>query len=99
MFSELMPLLATRTLLITVAKMDDNTLRVNVIPTQVTANENPALTIRLTNTGMSEELDAELGKHLGEYVQTNQQTAVISAIPALSIVDDRDSLVTVVDRV
>ena len=33
MFVELMPLLAGRTLLITVAKTDDKTLRVNLIPT------------------------------------------------------------------
>jgi len=32
MFVELMPLLASRTVLITVAKVDDVTLRVNVIP-------------------------------------------------------------------
>ena len=32
MFVELMPLLAGRTLLITVAKADDETIRVNVIP-------------------------------------------------------------------
>ena len=34
MFVELMPLLAGRTVLITVAKVDDKTLRVNVIPTR-----------------------------------------------------------------
>jgi hypothetical protein len=32
MFTELMPLLAGRTVLITVAKVDDKTLRVNVVP-------------------------------------------------------------------
>jgi hypothetical protein len=32
MFVELMPLLTGRTVLITVAKVDDKTLRVNVIP-------------------------------------------------------------------
>ena len=32
MFIELMPLLAGRTVLITVAKVDDKTLRVNLIP-------------------------------------------------------------------
>ena len=62
MFVELMPILAGRTLLITVAKVDDQTLRVNVIPAQ--AKENPALTTPLTYTGLREELDGELGKHL-----------------------------------
>lgn len=75
MFAELMPLLAGRTVLITVAKVDDKTLRVNVIPAQAKADENPALTTPLTYTGSPVELDAELGKHLAGYVQTHQQTA------------------------
>ena len=75
MFVELMPLLAGRTVLITVAKVDDKTLRVNVIPTQAKADENPALSTPLTYTGPAEELDAELGKHLAGYVQTHQQAA------------------------
>ena len=75
MFVELMPLLAGRTVLITVAKLDDKTLRVNVIPAQAKADENPALTTPLTYTGSPEELDGELGKHLAGYVQTHQQTA------------------------
>ena len=74
MFVELMPLLARRTVLITVAKVDDKTLRVNVIPTQAKADANTALTTPLTFTGPPEELDAELGKHLAGYVQTHQQT-------------------------
>jgi PRTRC genetic system protein E len=74
-FVELMPLLAGRTVLITVAKVDDKTLRVNVIPALAKADENPALSTPLTYTGTPEELDAELGKHLAGYVQTHQQTA------------------------
>jgi PRTRC genetic system protein E len=70
-----MPLLAGRTVLITVAKVDDKTLRVNVIPTQAKADENPALTTPLTYTSTPEELDAELGKHLAGYVQIHQQAA------------------------
>ena len=74
MFIELMPLLSGRTVLITVAKVDDKTLRVNVIP-HGKADDNPALSTPLTFTGSAEELDAELGKHLAGYVQTHQQTA------------------------
>ena len=74
MFVELMPLLAGRTVLITVAKVDDKILRVNVIP-HGKADDNPALSTPLTYTGPPEELDAELGKHLAGYVQTHQQTA------------------------
>jgi PRTRC genetic system protein E len=73
-FVELMPLLAGRTVLITVAKVDDKTVRVNVIP-HGKADDNPALSTPLTYTGPPEELDAELGKHLAGYVQTHQQTA------------------------
>ena len=73
MFVELMPLLAGRTVLITVAKVDDKTLRVNIVPAQARADENPALATPLTYTGSPEELDAELGKHLASYVQTHQQ--------------------------
>ena len=75
MFVELMPLLAGRTVLITVAKVDDKTLRVNVIPTLAEADDNPALTTPLTYAGPPGGLDAELGKHLTGYVQTHQQTA------------------------
>jgi PRTRC genetic system protein E len=73
-FVELMPLLAGRTVLITVAKVDDATIRVNVIP-HAKADENPALSTPLTYTGSPDELDAELGKHLAGCVQTYQQTA------------------------
>ena len=74
MFVELMPLLAGRTVLITVAKVDDKTLRVNVIP-HGKADDSPALSTPLTYTGSPEELDSEFGKHLAGYVQTHQQTA------------------------
>jgi PRTRC genetic system protein E len=73
-FVELMPLLAGRTVLITIAKLDDKTLRVNVIP-HGKADDNPALSAPLTFTGPPEELDAELDKHLAGYVQIHQQTA------------------------
>ena len=75
MFVELMPLLAGRTVLITVAKMNEKTLRVNVIPAQAKSDENPALSTPLTYTGSPEELNAEFGKHLAGYVQIHQQTA------------------------
>ena len=75
MFVEIMPFLAGRTVLITVAKMDDKRLRVNVLPALAKAGDNPALSTPLTITGSPEELDAELAKHLAGYVQTHQQTA------------------------
>ena len=57
MFVELMPLLTSRTVLITVTKVEDKTLRVNVIP-YGKADDNPALSTPLTCTGPPEELDA-----------------------------------------
>jgi hypothetical protein len=60
MFVELMPLLAGRTVLITVAKLDDRTLRVNVIPALAKADDNPALNTPLTALGFPR--DAKLAR-------------------------------------
>ncbi|MHB8656073.1 MAG: PRTRC system protein E [Terriglobia bacterium] len=73
MFVELMPLLAGRTVMITVVREDEKMLRVNVIPKKVKEDENPALTTPLSYTGTPEELDAELGKHLASYVECHTQ--------------------------
>jgi PRTRC genetic system protein E len=62
-FVELMPMLAGRTVMITVAREDDKTLRLHIIPKKVKDDENPALSTPLSYTGTPEELDAELGKH------------------------------------
>jgi len=72
-FVELMPLLAGRTVMITVARVDDRTLRVNVIPTKTVENENAALTTPLSYIGTPEELDGELGKQVAGYVEAHQQ--------------------------
>ena len=72
MFVELMPLLAGRTVMMTVAREDDKTLRVNVLPTKTGDNENPALTTPLSYTGTPEELDAELGRELAGYVECHR---------------------------
>jgi PRTRC genetic system protein E len=69
-FVELMPLLKERTLLITVARIDQK-LKVNVIPTKARDGEDQALTTPLTYTALPEELDAELGKHLASYVDSH----------------------------
>lgn len=72
MFVELMPLLKERTLLITVARLDEQ-LKVNVIPTKAKEGDDQALTTPLSYTGSPEELDAELGKHLASYVDSHLQ--------------------------
>ena len=73
MFVELMPLLAGRTVMVTVTRVDDRTLRVNVIPTKTSESENAALTTPLSYTGTPEELDRELGKQVASYVEAHQQ--------------------------
>jgi len=72
-FVELMPLLAGRTVMVTVARENDKTLRVNVIPKKVKDDENQALATPLSYTGTPEEFDAELGKHLASYVECHAQ--------------------------
>ena len=70
MFVELMPLLKERTLLITVARVDER-VKVNVIPAKLKEGEDHALTIPLSFTGSAEELDSELGRHLAGYVDSH----------------------------
>ena len=72
MFVELMPLLADRTVMITVAREGEKTMRVNVLPTKSGDGENPALTTPLSYTGTPEELDAELGRELAGYVECHR---------------------------
>ena len=72
MFVELMPILKERTLLITVARLEEK-LKVNVIPARAKEGEEQALTTPLSYTGSPEELDAELGKHLASYVDSHVQ--------------------------
>ena len=73
MFVEIMPLLAGRTVMITVAREDEKTVRVCVIPKKAKEDDHPALTTPLSYTGTPEELDAELGKHLASYVECHTQ--------------------------
>ena len=70
MFAELMPLLKERTLLITVARVDEKG-RGNVIPAKVKEGDDQALTTPLSFTGSAEELDSELGRHLASYVDSH----------------------------
>jgi PRTRC genetic system protein E len=70
MFLELMPLLKRRTLLITVAYIDDK-LKINVIPAKAKEREEEALTTPLSYAGSPEELDRELGQNLASYVDSH----------------------------
>src|ERR1700676_1990776 len=64
-----MPMLKERTLLITVARIEEK-LKVNVIPTKAKEGEEQAMTTPMSYTGSTEELDAELEKHLASYVDS-----------------------------
>ena len=66
MFVELMPMLAGRTVLITVARENDKTVRVCVIPKKVKEDDNPALTTPLSYTGTTGGTRHGTGKTLGE---------------------------------
>ncbi len=70
MFVELMPLLKERTLLITVARVNDK-VKLNVVPVKVKEGEDNALTTPLSFSGSPEELDCELGRHLAGYVESH----------------------------
>jgi PRTRC genetic system protein E len=71
MFIELLPLLKTRTLMLTVAVVEDQIIRVNVIPQRKPGKENDtaenAITSPLTITGTAEELDREFAKQIAGF--------------------------------
>ncbi|MGH9455866.1 MAG: PRTRC system protein E [Terriglobia bacterium] len=79
MFTELMPLLADRTVLITVARESDTTVRVNAIPKRAREGENPALTTPLSFVGTPEELDRDFPRALSEYVDGHQRLSTTLA--------------------
>src|SRR5215472_13095004 len=73
MFSELMPLLADRTVLITVARESDTTVRATVIPKRAREGENAALSTPLSFVGTPEELDRDFARELAAYVDVHRQ--------------------------
>jgi PRTRC genetic system protein E len=68
-----MPLLAERTVLITVARESDTTIRLNVCPKRTKESENAALSTPLSFVGTPDELDREFVKELAAYVETHRQ--------------------------
>jgi PRTRC genetic system protein E len=75
-FTELMPLLKQRVVMITISDVGEGLLRVNVIPRKLegTADENGALTVPLSITGKAEELDRELPGQLASFTESVTQT-------------------------
>jgi PRTRC genetic system protein E len=68
MFKELGPLLRQRTVVIILTRLEDDTIRVNVIPRKLNESENDALTTPLSVAGTAEELDAELPSAVVQFV-------------------------------
>jgi PRTRC genetic system protein E len=60
MFKELAPYLRQRAVLLTVTHIDEDQIRVNIVPQKLKDGENAALTTPLSVTGTAEDLDREL---------------------------------------
>ncbi len=71
MFKELAPYLRQRAVLLTVTHIEDDQIRVNVIPQKLKDGENAALTTPVTVTGTAEELDRELPATLVNFVSSH----------------------------
>ena len=68
MFKELGPLLRQRTVVMILTRLEDDTIRVNVIPRKLNESENDAHTAPLSVAGTAEDLDAELPSALVQFV-------------------------------
>ena len=73
MFKELVPILRSRAVLMTATALDDDQIRVNVVPKKMKDGDNDAITIPLSVTGTAEELDAQLGPTLIGFVASHLQ--------------------------
>ena len=73
MFKELAPYLRQRAVLLTVTRVEDDNIRVNVVPQKLKDGENAALTTPLSVTGTAEELDRDLPATLVDFVASHLQ--------------------------
>jgi PRTRC genetic system protein E len=71
MFQQLVPLLRQRSVLLTVTLLEEDQIRVNVIPKRLADSENTALATPLSFTGTAEELDTQLPSALVSYVASH----------------------------
>ena len=71
-FTELMPLLKQRAVMITISDLGEGLLRVNIIPRKIEggSEDNAALTTPLSITGKAEELDRELPGQLTSFTES-----------------------------
>jgi PRTRC genetic system protein E len=68
MFKELCPVLRQRAVTMILTRLENDTIRVNVIPRKLNESENDALTTPLSVTGTAEDLDAQLPSALVQFV-------------------------------
>src|SRR5664279_118346 len=73
MFTELMPLLRRRRLLMTISLVEGDTIRATVVPQKASDTEDNALTTPLAITGTAEELDCDLPQQLVEFTGAHLQ--------------------------
>ncbi len=82
MFTELLPMVRNRKVTFIVIHNPDDTLTVNVVPTQIRDSDNPALSTPLSPTGVTgtaEELDRELPQALVSFVAQHLSLAAALA--------------------
>jgi len=73
MFKELVPILRSRAVVMTATALDDDQIRVNVVPKKTKDGDHDALTTPLSVTGTAEELDAQLAPTLVGFVASHLQ--------------------------
>jgi PRTRC genetic system protein E len=71
MFQQLVPLLRQRSVLLTVTALEEDLIRVNVLPKKLADSENAALTTPMSFTGTAEELDAQLPDAIVSFVASH----------------------------
>jgi PRTRC genetic system protein E len=71
MFQQLIPLLRQRSVLLTVTSLEEDQIRVNVMPKKLAGGENAALTTPMSFTGTAEELDAQLPDAIVSFVASH----------------------------
>jgi PRTRC genetic system protein E len=73
MFKELAPYLRQRAVLLTVTRLEDDQISVNIIPKKLQDGENTALTTPFKLTGTAEELDRDLPSSIVDFVASHLQ--------------------------
>jgi PRTRC genetic system protein E len=71
MFRQLVPLLRQRSVLLTVTSLEDDQIRVNVIPKKLKEGENSALTTPMSFTGTAAALDEQLPDAIVSFVASH----------------------------